>query len=141
MGKDRNKKVEETNTTGGSASFTPGVGINYATPKAFSKGKGKYSDGGVYKKWGYKLVPKKIKGSGLEVKQLNEDESKSFQQDRIDDFDKIEKELDNIIVILSNAKNETVEYYNHNPASDDPVYPTRTILSYVGDIKKLLNRD
>ena len=33
------KKIKEMNTTGGGASFTPGVGANYATPNAFNPNK------------------------------------------------------------------------------------------------------
>jgi hypothetical protein len=33
------KKVDETSSTGGSASFTPGTGAQYATPFAFKKTK------------------------------------------------------------------------------------------------------
>ena len=72
--------LEEISSTGGgagAASFTPGTGAQYATPYAFSgKKKGKYDKGGMYtKKFGYKLVPDKIKGSGLEAKKLFEEET------------------------------------------------------------------
>lgn len=138
MGKNK-KQVEETNTTGGGgASFTSGEGMNYATPKAFNTKKG-----GMYtKKWGYKLVPSKIKGSGLEVKQLFEAETaKEFHEARIKAFDQIEDELNSIGTMLSNAKNETVDFYNDNPSSTDVVYGTDTILDYIKDIKDLLNQE
>ena len=48
--------------------FSTGTGINYASKKAFDPKKG----GAYTKKWGYKLVPSKIKTKGLEVKQLFE---------------------------------------------------------------------
>jgi hypothetical protein len=136
-------KIKETSTTGGgigAASFTPGTGAQYATPKAFSK-KGKYSDGGMYtKKFGYKLVPNKIKNSGVEVKQLfNEAQSSNeFQQERINAFDIIEKEINSIYIMLSNSKNETVQYYNDNPSSYSVIIPTDLILDYIKDIKNLL---
>ena len=34
------QELDEANVTGGSATFTPGTGAQYATPKAFGKGKG-----------------------------------------------------------------------------------------------------
>ena len=137
-------QLEEISTTGGgagAASFTPGTGGQYATPYAFSgKKKGKYSDGGMYtKKFGYKLVPNKIKGSGLEVKNLFEAESsQTYQQRRIEAFDKIEQELNDIYKMLSNAKNETVQYYTDNPSSYAVVKPTDLVLDYIQDIKNLL---
>ena len=33
------QELDEANVTGGSATFTPGTGAQYATPNAFSKGK------------------------------------------------------------------------------------------------------
>jgi hypothetical protein len=138
MGK-KNKQVKETNTTGnGGASFTSGEGMNYATPKAFSTKKG-----GMYtKKWGYKLVPKKIKGSGLEVKQLFEaEQAAEFQKARVEIFEQIASELNSIGTMLSNAKNETVDFYNDNPSSREVVYGTDTILDYIKDIKDLLNQE
>lgn len=33
------KELDEANVTGGSATFTPGTGAQYATPNAFSKSK------------------------------------------------------------------------------------------------------
>jgi len=136
--------LEEISSTGGgagAATFTPGTGAQYATPNAFSgKKKEKYADGGMYtKKFGYKLVPNKIKGSGLEVKNLFEAEtSDSFQKRRIAAFDTIEQELNYIYKMLSNAKNETVQYYTDNPSSYAVVKPTDLVLDYLQDIKDLL---
>ena len=94
------------------------------------------------KKFGYKLVPDKIKGSGLEAKKLFEEETgdkkKAFQQERIAAFDVIEQELNNIYKMLSNAKNETVDYYKENPGSYAVVKPTDLVLDYLKDIKNLL---
>lgn len=138
------KQLDEISSTGGGAgasTFTPGTGAQYATPYAFSKGKKyKYKDGGVYtKKFGYKLVPKKIKGSGLEIKNLFEAESSNeFQQKRIQAFDIIESELNNIYKFLSNSKNETIQFYNDNPSSYAVVKPTDLVLDYIKDIKTLL---
>ena len=135
-------EIDEISTTGGSATFTPGTGMNYATPYAFSgKKKYKYKDGGIYtKKFGYKLVPDKIKGSGLEVKQLFEaaQTPEEFQKERIAAFDTVESEINDIYKMLSNAKNETSDYYSENPGSYDVLKPTDLILDYLKDIKTLL---
>ena len=50
--------IEEMSTTGGgagAATFTPGTGMQYATPYAFRK-KGQKADDEAYKKMGYKTV-------------------------------------------------------------------------------------
>lgn len=107
-------------------------------PKAGPEG---VKDNYYVKGFKYKLVPKKIKGSGLEVKQLFQEAAQStdeFQQERIAAFDKIEQELNSVYSMLSNAKNETAEYYNANPGSYRVVTPTDLILDYIKDIKTLL---
>jgi hypothetical protein len=93
--------------------------------------------------FGYKLVPKNKsgnyvqKGSGLDVKQLFEDQ-KQYQDKRIAAFDVIEQEMNDIYKMLSNAKNETSDYYNDNPSSYSVVKPTDLVLDYIKDIKDLL---
>ena len=50
------QELDEANVTGGSATFTPGEGENYATPNAFSK-KGRSSRATkTLKKQGYKKL-------------------------------------------------------------------------------------
>ena len=202
-----NEVEENTTTGGGSAGFTPGTGMTYATPYAFrrpkkkqkaipenldkiaggipyryenglaiitepldddtkeriikrAKEKGYYAApnmaGGVtihdknklkenlnLSSYGYKLVPKNKagnyvqKGSKLDVKQLFEDQ-KEFQSKRISAFDAIEQEMNDIYKMLSNAKNETSEYYNDNPSSYTVIKPTDLVLDYIKDIKNLL---
>ena len=46
-------ELDEANVTGGSATFTPGTGAQYATPFAFGKGKRAKK---VLQKQGYKEV-------------------------------------------------------------------------------------
>ena len=156
------EELDEMSTTGGgagSASFTGGTGMQYATPYAFKKKKKKKTNEGIgadlgpgpkasedgvkdnayIKQFKYSLVPKKIKGSGLEVKQLFEaDDVKSFQQERIAAFDVIEQQLNDIYKMLSNAKNETGDYYTENPSSFSVIKPTDLVLDYIKDIKDLL---
>ena len=114
-----------------------GIGASLGPgPKASADG----VNNSVYtKEFGYKLVPKKIKGSGLEVKQLFEAEgAEEFQGKRIEAFDRIEQEMNDIYKMLSNAKNETSEYYNDNPSSYSVLKPTDLVLDYIKDIKDLL---
>jgi hypothetical protein len=64
---ERIKGVNEISTTGGSATFSPGTGPQYATPNAFGKATN------YYYKLGYKPVNKKSlrsKAKGIEVKDL-----------------------------------------------------------------------
>jgi len=143
--------LEEMSTTGGgSASFTPGTGMTYATPYAFKRPKKKQKaipenlDENIdLSSYGYSLVPKNKagnyvqKGSKLDVKQLFEDQ-KDFQLKRVAAFDVIEQELNDIYKMLSNAKNETSEYYNDNPSSYTVIKPTDLVLDYIKDIKDLL---
>ena len=116
-----------------------GVGATLGPgPKAGADG---VKDNSYVKEFGYKLVPKKIKGSGLEVKQLFEDDStpqEEFQQGRIQAFDRIEQEMNDIYKMLSNAKNETSDYYKENPGSYSVIKPTDLVLDYIKDIKDLL---
>ena len=105
-------------------------------PSASEKG---VKDNYYVKAFGYKLVPDKIKGSGLEVKNLFEAESSdSFQKRRIAAFDEIEQQLNDVYKLLSNAKNETVQYYTDNPSSYAVIKPTDLVLDYIKDIKNLL---
>ena len=118
-----------------------GEGIGYMTPRAFGKNK---KD--VYtSQYGYKLVPKKIKGSGIIVKQLFEKETlnefSDFQQKRINVFDELEENLNQVAPLMSNAKSETVKYYNENPGSYNIVYSTDMIEDYVSNIIELLKQE
>jgi hypothetical protein len=107
-------------------------------PKAGPDG---VKDNYYVKKFKYKLVSKNKngnyvqKGSDLEVKQLFETK---FHNERINAFDLIEKELNDIYKLISNAKNETIKYYKENPKSFSVVKPTDLIMDYLKDIKQLL---
>ena len=120
-----------------SGTVDEGVGASLGPgPKASEDG---VKDNAYVRQFGYKLVPKKIKGSGLEVKQLFEKEDAGdFQKKRIEAFDRIEQEMNDIYKMLSNAKNETSDYYNENPGSFSVVKPTDLVLDYIKDIKDLL---
>jgi len=155
--------VKEMSTTGGgagAASFTAGTGMQYATPYAFKLKKKKkvdenigatlgpgpkasndgVKDNAYVKQFKYSLVPKKIKDSGLEVKQLFEDDTPQvkFQKKRVDAFNVIEKELNDIYKMISNAKDETLDYYKDNPSSYAIVKSTDLVIDYLRDIKSLL---
>jgi hypothetical protein len=138
------KKLSEMSATNmGGASFTPGTGEGYATPAAFkSKTNSKGTKDIYYYKLGFKPVPDKIKGSGLEVKKLWEEDTlnevNEFQQKRLDGLDEIEKLLNDISPLVSNAKNETIELYSGNAGSYDITQPIEMVLSYLREVKQLL---
>jgi len=113
-----------------------GEGIGYLTPNAFGKKKKN-----VYtSQYGYKLVPKKIKGSGIIVKQLFETSDRNeFQGKRIAAFKEIEERLNRIYPLLDNAKDETAKYYNENPGSYAVVYSTDYIFELLDEIEAKLN--
>jgi hypothetical protein len=108
-------------------------------PKAGPEG---VKDNYYVKAFNYKLVPKKIKGSGLEVKQLwKEDqinELNDFQKKRIDSLDEIETLMNEIRALVSDAKNETVNTYSGDVGSYDIVKPIETVKSYLNNIKQIL---
>jgi ATP-dependent Lon protease len=192
------KKLKEISATNqGGASFSAGSGETYATPFAFSKSSEppKY-----YYKLGYKPVPNKIKGSGLQVKKLFEEtdeeiidetelneappsedittigtnlkktspelkkfedtltniskieleeedeileekkektDVEKFQETRLNEFDQIQNELNSLI---SNAKNQTIEYYTSNPGQFSIYKPTSMALEYIKKAKELLSK-
>ena len=134
------KKLKEMSATNqGGSSFSAGSGETYATPFAFSKSSKppKY-----YYKLGYKPVPNKVKGSSLQVKQLWEEEKektdvKKFQEARLNEFDEIQNELNSLI---SNAKNQTIEYYTANPGQFSIYKPTSMALEYIKKAKELLSK-
>tara|TARA_R110000822_G_scaffold75227_3_gene180972 strand:+ start:1530 stop:1961 length:432 start_codon:yes stop_codon:yes gene_type:complete len=134
------KKLKEMSATNqGGASFSAGSGETYATPFAFSK---TTKPPKYYYKLGYKPVPNKIKGSSLQVKQLWEEEKektdvKKFQEARLNEFDEIQNELNSLI---SNAKNQTIEYYTSNPGQFSIYKPTSMALEYIKKAKELLSK-
>lgn len=122
---DKIKQMSEISVTGGSASFTSntGTGMHYAAPLGYKKVKDTDSKkNNMYK---YKL-------------NLKENSREQFQQRRINAFDEIERELNNLFPILSNAKKETIDYYQDKPSTFEVVYPTDLIKDYIKDIKELL---
>jgi len=115
-----------------------GEGIGYLTPRAFNKNKKSTGAADIYYyKLGFKPVPK-TKPKGFEVKQLFE--YSDFQEGRINGFDKVEEKVNSISTLLSNAKNETVKFYNENPGSYAVVYSTDMVNELLDDIAEMLKQ-
>ena len=139
----RKKLAEMSATNMGGASMSAGQGDNYATPAAFSKktnSKGAKSI--YYYKLGFKPVPN-IKPKSYDKKKLWEDEMlnemNDFQKRRLASLDEIEKLMNEISPLISNAKNDTIELYSGNAGSYDITQPIEMVKSYLTDIKKLLS--
>lgn len=138
----RKKLKEMSATSQGGASFTPGEGANYATPVAFNKNKkAKGAKNIYYYKLGFKPVPN-IKPKSYDKKKLWEDEKlnemNDFQKRRIQGLEDIEKLMNEISPLISNAKNDTIELYGGNAGSYDITAPIEMVKGYLQDIKKLL---
>jgi len=136
-------KIKEMNATGnGGASFSAGQGEGYATPAAFaSKTNSKGTKNIYYYKLGFKPVPN-IKPKSYDKKKLWEDdmlnEMNEFQKKRINGLDEIEKLMNEISPLVSNAKNETIELYSGNAGSFDITQPIEMVLNYLKEVKQLL---
>ena len=154
------KKLKEMSATGTGTSFTPGEGVNYATPFAFNPNKkAKGAKNIYYYKLGFKPVDaeklhkasKAIDHKDLWKKKLKEGETtdayinglnldnpslKQFITNRVSDFDKIEDKLNTLLPLLKQAKEKTMEYYKMSP--DFRVqYGTDIASDYLDDIIKL----
>jgi uncharacterized membrane protein len=64
----------------------------------------------------------------------------AFQQERIKVFDEITAKLNKLYPMISNAKDETITYYNENPGSYGIVYGTDLIKKSLEDIEITLNK-
>jgi len=137
------KKLKEMSATNvGGASFSGGEGANYATPAAFSsKTNSKGTKNIYYYKLGFKPVPN-IKPKSYDKKKLWEDdmlnEMNEFQKRRLAGLDEIEKLMNEITPLVSNAKNETIELYSGNAGSFDITQPIEMVLNYLKEVKQLL---
>jgi len=150
------KKLKEMNATNvGGATAVGGEGIGLPAKYAYKKvnegpgatlgpgpkaGPEGVKDNYYVKAFKYKLVPKNPKPKSFDIKKLWEDEQtdvEKFQEERINEFDQIQKELNTLI---SNAKNQTIEYYKANPGKFDIYKPTSMALEYIKKAQKLLSK-
>ena len=138
----RKKLKEMSATNAGGASFSAGQGEGYATPAAFaSKTNSKGTKNIYYYKLGFKPVPN-IKPKSYDKKKLWEDEMlnemNEFQKKRLEGLDEIEKLMNDITPLISNAKNDTIELYGGNAGSYDITQPIEIVKNYLQEIKQLL---
>ena len=163
------KKLKEVNATqAGGATAIPGPGEAYGSKNMLGKNKYYYklgykdvnegpgadlglgpkagpegvNDNAYVKQFKYKLVPKNPKPKSFDIKKLWEEETEltdveKFQQERINEFDEIQDKLN---VLISNAKNQTIEYYKANPGKFSIYKPTSMALEYIKKAQKLLSK-
>lgn len=135
------KTLEEASVTGTGASVTVGQGIGVSA---------KYG----YKKVNAKALHKKSKAiihKDLWKKHLNEDDNiddylsslslsdeklKKHIAGRITDFNEVESKLNELIPLLTTAKQDTLNTYKANP-SYDIKYSTSTAVKYLNDLIEL----
>ena len=138
------KKVNE----GPGATLGPG-------PAAGSEG---VKDNVYVRDFKYKLVNKKAlnkAAKGIEVKQLweetdvetflqdaniNKDSNKKFIGSRLLAFDTIERQLNELIPLMQQAKHKTMDYYKQNPDSFSVVYGTDLAQEYLNDLIELFKQ-
>ena len=124
-------------------------------PKAGPTGvtKNKYVTDFKYKLVNQKALNKKAKG--IEVKQLweaeeveqflddmqiNDPDKRKFIASRIMAFDAIEDKLNQLVPMLQQAKNKTIDYYRNKPESYAVVYGTDLAQEYLDDLIELFKQ-
>jgi hypothetical protein len=131
------KSLSEESTTGGGAGqagFTSGTsGENYATPKAFSG----------YK---YKLSPKnQLKEAEFNVDQYISDlnvpnpELVNWVRERLKAFDTLEQQLNTLVPLIQQAKQDTIKTYSQNP-NFSVIYGTDMAQDYLNDLIDLFKK-
>ena len=105
-------------------------------PKASETG---VKDNYYVKKWKFKPVSDKIKGSGLEVTQLFEDNKfNEFQQREINTLDEIETTINQLSPALDNARDTVISAYSADPNTYEVVIATQLALKFLNNALNLL---
>jgi hypothetical protein len=136
---------------------TTAAGGEYSTPFAFNPNK--KADGAAvnyYYKLGYKKAPKPKSTKTVDIVPLNEEtqelesyinalsvESSALKKhitDRILGFDKIENKLNELVPLLGDAKNKTMDYYKQTP-DFKVVYPTDLAIDYIDDLIEMFKKE
>lgn len=122
------KKVNE----GPGATLGPG-------PKAGPTG---VKDNMYVTKFKYKLVKQPVKEAEdvdtfLDDMQINDPSRREFIGSRLRAFDNIEDQLNQLVLLLQQAKNKTIDYYRSKPDSYSVLYGTDLAQDYLNDIIEL----
>ena len=125
------KKVNE----GPGASMGPG-------PKAGKEG---VKDNIYVKDFKYKLVKTPLKESEevekfLDDMKINDPARREFVKTRISAFDALEDKLNQLVPLMQQAKNKTIDYYRNKPESFGIVYGTDLAQEYLNDLIELFKQ-
>jgi arylsulfatase A-like enzyme len=114
--------------------------------------KNKYVTDFKYKLVNQKALNKKAKGiivkqlweaedveQFLDDMQINDPDRRKFVKERIMAFDAIEDKLNQLVPMLQQAKNKTIDYYRNKPESYAVVYGTDLAQEYLDDLINLFN--
>ena len=132
----------------------PGATMGPGAP-AGEKGvtKNKYITDFKYKLVNQKALNKKAKGiivkqlweaedveQFLDDMQINDPDRRKFVKERIMAFDAIEDKLNQLVPMLQQAKNKTIDYYRNKPESYAVVYGTDLAQEYLDDLINLFKQ-
>ncbi len=90
----------------------------------------------------YKLVKQPVKEAEdvdtfLDDMQINDPSRREFIGSRLRAFDNIEDQLNQLVPLLQQAKNKTIDYYRSKPDSYSVLYGTDLAQDYLNDIIEL----
>lgn len=147
-------KLDEISTISSNSGFVSGgQGENYATPKAFGgqpskKNYSAYTEAGWKKvnEFKYKLAKKPLKevddvDQFLNDVNINDPSRREFVKSRIMAFDALEDKLNQLVPLMQQAKNKTIDYYRNKPESYGIVYGTDLAQEYLNDLIELFKQD
>lgn len=94
----------------------------------------------------YKLVKNPLKevedvDKFLDDMQINEPSRREFIKSRIMAFDALEDKLNQLVPLMQQAKNKTIDYYRNKPESYAVVYGTDLAQEYLNDLIELFKQD
>ena len=121
-------KLKETSSTGGGASFSPGEGEQYATKYAFKLGKKKQQN-----------ETKSNDENYLNSLNINDDALKAHIEARLKGFDDLEIKLNELLPLLKQAKQKTLEFYKKSP-NFNVLYSTDIASEYLTDLITLFKQ-
>jgi len=93
----------------------------------------------------YKLVKNPLKevedvNQFLDDMQINEPSRREFIKNRIMAFDALEDKLNQLVPLMQQAKNQTIDYYRNKPESYAIVYGTDLAQEYLNDLIELFKQ-
>ena len=75
----------------------------------------------------------------LDDMQINDPARRKFVKSRLLGFDAVEDKLNQLVPMMQQAKNKTIDYYRNNPDSYAVVYGTDLAQEYLNDLINLFN--